>query len=175
MLKEIMQKKITRKKFLLSVVAGMIAIPLFAQNIFAKTFLRQTNTTMLDVDNLNTGTIVFDIGDGVDTIVVGTKGYVVLPYACIIKGFRITEVSGTPIAGSIVIDVWKDTTANYPPTVADTIAGTEKPTLTSAKTNSDTSLTTWTTSCAKGDCIGYYVDSVTDCCHVQLIIEVQKI
>ena len=32
-------------------------------------------------------------------------------------------------SGSIVIDVWKDTYANFPPIVADTITASAKPTL----------------------------------------------
>jgi hypothetical protein len=38
------------------------------------------------------------------------------------------------VPGSIVIDVWKDIFANYPPTVADTIITAGKPTLSSART-----------------------------------------
>ena len=63
-------------------------------------------------------------------------------------------------AGNIVVDVWKDTYANYPPTVADTIAGAEKPTLAGVIKNQDLALGTWTTACAEGDWIGFNVDSV---------------
>lgn len=38
--------------------------------------------------------------------------------------------------GSIVLDIWKDTFANYPPTVADTIITAGKPTLSSVRKNS---------------------------------------
>ena len=64
-------------------------------------------------------------------------------------------------SGSIVVDVWKDSYANFPPTIADTIAGTEKPTLSSAAKNQDTSLTSFSTSVSAGDIWRLNVDSAT--------------
>jgi len=76
------------------------------------------------------------------------------------------------IIGSIVVDVWKDTYANYPPTVADTIAGTEKPTLAAAIKNRDLDLTTWTTACAEGDWIAFNVDSAATVTWVCVVLHV---
>ena len=59
------------------------------------------------------------------------------------------------------MDVWKDTYANFPPVNADSIAGTEKPTLSSAQKNQDLSLTTWTTSVVAGDILAFEVESAT--------------
>ena len=70
-----------------------------------------------------------------------------------------------------VIDVWKDTFANYPPTVADTIAGSEKPTLSSQISNQDLNLTTWTTSVLAGDIIAFNVDSVSTVTKINLSIK----
>lgn len=64
-------------------------------------------------------------------------------------------------SGSVVIDVWKSTYSSYPPVVGGSIAGTEKPTLSSADKNQDTSLSTWSTSIADGDCLIFNIDSVT--------------
>lgn len=65
-------------------------------------------------------TINFVVGDGVNEIFSGTKGYVgPITYNGNVKSWSIVEVSETPVSGSIVIDVWKDTSANYPPTVAE--------------------------------------------------------
>lgn len=63
--------------------------------------------------------------------------------------------------GSIVVDVWKDTWANFPPTVADTITGTEKPTLSSEQNAQNLALTDWTTDVAVGDVFAFYVDSAS--------------
>jgi hypothetical protein len=50
-----------------------------------------------------------------------------------------------------VIDIWKDTYANFPPTVADTITGSAKPAITASNKNTSTTLTGWTTSINAGD------------------------
>lgn len=75
------------------------------------------------------------------------------------------------VSGSIVIDVWKDTYANYPPLVADTITASAKPTLSSVIKNEDSALTGWTTSFTAGDVIGFNVDSVTTVTKVTLSLE----
>jgi len=76
--------------------------------------------------------------------------------------------------GSIVVDVWKDTYANFPPTVADRIAGTERPTLSSATKNQDLSLSTWQTSVTSGDIIAFNVDSASTLTRVNLSIDITK-
>lgn len=122
-----------------------------------------------------TSSITFTIGDGVEPIIVGTKGYTgSLPFNATIKSWRLFEVSSTPVSGSIVIDIWKDTAGNYPPTVADSIAGTEKPTLSSQTNNADVGLLTWTISISSGDVIGFNVESNSGCKKVVLTIEVEK-
>lgn len=89
-------------------------------------------------------------------IATGVKARVWIPFPCKIVGWTILADQ----SGSIVIDVWKDSYANHPPTVADTIAGTEKPTLSSAQKNQDLTLTTWTQNIAAGDILFFNIDSV---------------
>jgi hypothetical protein len=96
------------------------------------------------------------IGDGVNPITTGEVGSSIIPYNGTILGWYI--IGDT--TGSIVVDIWKDTFANYPPTVGDTITGTEKPTLASQNKNSDLTLTTWNTSVLAGDVVRFKVDSV---------------
>lgn len=107
------------------------------------------------------------IDGGGSAITTGVKGYVTVPYTGTITQWTLLADQ----SGSIVIDVWKDTYANYPPTVADTIAGSEKPTLSSATKNQDTNLTTWTTAVTAGDVVGFKVDSASTVTRVTLIIE----
>ena len=59
------------------------------------------------------------------------------------------------------MDVWKDTFANYPPVVGDSIAGTEKPTVSGGVSAQDLNLTTWTTSVSAGDVVAFNVDSAS--------------
>ena len=112
-------------------------------------------------------TIQFIIDGGGSAITAGIKGDIMVPFNCSVLGWDIVADA----SGSIVVDIWKDTYANYPPTVADTIAGSEKPTLSSATKNNDTSLSSWTTSVAAGDYIGFKVDSATTVTRVHLLVK----
>lgn len=112
-----------------------------------RTFLR-TNST----GNVN---VIFDGGGAVLTT--GIKADVTIPFACTITGVTVLANTG----GSLVIDIWKDTYANYPPTVADTITASAKPTLSTAMKYSDTTLTGWTVAVAAGDTLRFNIDSVS--------------
>lgn len=94
--------------------------------------------------------------------------YLAMPYDCTITGWRLT---GNTV-GSIVIDVWKKNSDI--PTVADTITGTEKPTLDDEQIAADTNLTSWTTDVTAGDIIAFNVESVTDLSAAVLTIMVTK-
>lgn len=75
-------------------------------------------------------------------------------------------------SGSIVLDIWKDTYANAPPTVADTITASAKPTLSTAVKNTSSTLTGWTTSFAAGDCFRVNVDSTSGLTRAVLVLTV---
>lgn len=106
------------------------------------------------------------IDGGGTAITTGVKGDITIPFDCYVDSWYITADQ----VGSIVIDVWKDIFANFPPTVADSIAGTEKPTLSASAFNSDTNLTTWTTRrITSGDVIRFNVDSASTVTRVNLV------
>lgn len=94
----------------------------------------------------------------------------VVPYACTITGWTLLADQ----SGSIVVDIWKDTYANYPPTVADTITASAKPTITTATKAQSSTLTGWTTSLTAGDVLRFNVDSVTTCTYVGLYLTVRR-
>jgi hypothetical protein len=73
--------------------------------------------------------------------------------------------------GSAVLDIWKDTYANFPPTIADSICGSSKPTLSSAIKYEDSTLSTWTTSITAGDVLGFYLDSCSTITQITLQLE----
>lgn len=97
----------------------------------------------------------------------GVKGYWRAPAVGVIK--KVTLIADQ--SGSAVIDVWRDSYANYPPTNADTITASAKPTLASAIKAEDATLTGWTTSFAAGDVFGFNLDSVATCTKLTLQIE----
>lgn len=102
-----------------------------------------------------TRSINFTIDGGGSVIGTGTIGFLTVESGCVITGWTILS----SLSGSIVLDVKRATYANFPTTAS--IAGTEKPTLTSAQKGQDTSLSTWTTSLAAGDVLEFVVDSAT--------------
>lgn len=110
--------------------------------------------------------INFIIDGGGSAITTGVKGFVEIPYNMTITGW---QVFGDQ-SGSIVVDVWRSTYATFPPVVGGTIAGTEKPTLSSSQVNQDLTLSTWTTALSSGDVIGYNVDSVSTVTRVTVSI-----
>jgi hypothetical protein len=117
-----------------------------------------------------TGSIGITIDGGGSVISTGLKGYLYVPYACTITEWTVLS----DISGSIVIDVWKASYASAPPSASDTIAGIEKPTLSSQVKNQDTSLSTWATSVSAGDVMAFNVNSVSTVTRVILSIKVSK-
>lgn len=99
------------------------------------------------------------------TPVVGSVGYIVVPFSGTIDRWDIVA----DVSGSAVIDVWK--AAGAIPVNANSIAGSEKPTLTAQQLNNDTTLTTWTTAVTAGDVFGFELESVTTC--TRLTVEVR--
>jgi hypothetical protein len=66
-------------------------------------------------------------------------------------------VMGDDSNGSCVIDIWKKST--YPPTVADTITASDKPTISANRLKVDTILTGWDTDVSEGDYLVFHLDS----------------
>lgn len=136
----------------------------------ATTGLEISGTDLRMTSAQRTAEIVFVIDGGGSTITTGQKGYLPIDFACTIT--QATLVADA--SGSIVIDVWKDTYANFPPVDADSITASAPPTLSSAQKSQDATLTGWTTSIAAGDVLGFNVDSITTCKRVTLTLRVTK-
>ena len=113
------------------------------------------------------------IGNGSSAIVASAvpARFISMPVALTIGKWRI--ISQDNIAGSISIDVWKDTYANYPPTAADKISASAPISLSSAAKNEDSTLTGWTKTIAAGDVLGFYVSSASTVKRVEITIEWQ--
>lgn len=131
-----------------------------------------------DIDDLLAGAVDSVAATGFTLIIdnrgsaigTGVKADVRIPFACTVAGWTLVADQ----TGSIVIDVWRDTYANFPPVVGDSIAGSEKPTLSSASKNQDLSLSTWTTSLAEGDILRFNVDSVSTVTRVALSLHLTR-
>lgn len=115
------------------------------------------NPTLDLAPRFTDGAITFVINGGTAVTTGVKRAYTRAPFDATITGWEIVADA----SGSIVVDVWKDTYANFPPTVADTITASAKPTLSSVQKNTSTTLTGWNTTVTKGDYFEINVDSVT--------------
>ena len=102
---------------------------------------------------------------------IGAIGYITIPYNGTITGW---QVIGDNSVGNCVFDVWK-TASGIIPTVADTITGTEKPTLIAQQINSDLALTTWTTAVTAGDIVGVVLDLASVLSQAWLTVFITKL
>jgi hypothetical protein len=118
----------------------------------------------------STQCINFVIDGGGITVATGQKGHVVMAFAGEI--LEVTLLADQ--SGSIVIDIWKDTYASFPPTVADTITAAAKPTLANQQKYQDATLTGWTKTFAAGDILAFNVDSATTVQRVTLSLKIQR-
>ncbi len=127
-----------------------------------------TKTIIPDTDKAIPISFLIDGGAAVPTT--GVKGALQIAFACEIE--RVDIVADA--SGSAVVDIWKDTYANYPPTDADSITASAPPTLSSAVKNTDTTLTDWTKAIAAGDYLIFNLDSVATCKWILVTLWVKR-
>lgn len=136
-----------------------------AGEIYVEGDLEVDGTIYGDITSIN---LVID-GGGV-ALTTGVKLDVVVPFSCTI--LQVTTLAD--VSGSVVLDLWRDQYSAYPPTIADTITASAKPTLSSAIKAQDSTLTGWTTAITAGDTLRVNVDSATTVTRVTLNLKVRK-
>lgn len=112
--------------------------------------------------------VVFDGGGA--ALTTGVKGDIEVPFPATILAVRLVADQ----AGDVVIDIWKDTYANFPPVNGDSITASAPPTLSGAAKSEDATLTGWTTSLAKGDWLRFNVDSAATLTRVTLSLTLRR-
>lgn len=112
----------------------------------------------------------FVVDGGGVAITTGEKGHIRLPF----NGEILSVALGADQPGSIVIDIWKNTTANFPPTIADTITASAKPTLSNESASLDATLTGWTKTFSIGDWLAFNVDSAATVTRVTIVLFVRR-
>lgn len=115
-------------------------------------------------------TINFIIDGGGSAITTGIKGDIQIDFDCTINSVTLLADQ----SGSIVVDIWNDTYANYPATDADSITASAVPTISTATKSTDATLTGWTTTISAGDILRFNVDSITTCTRVTLALKVTR-
>lgn len=126
----------------------------------------------LALGNTKLGQIVCFVNtlESATAVTTGRKGIpVIVPFACTITGIVCFTSTGT-----ITWDIWKDTYANHPPTVADTIFSGSKPAVTTGGKSVDTTLTGVSTSLSVGDELIFNVDAVSGPLWAAIYLNVTK-
>lgn len=118
--------------------------------------------------SLSPAEFIFD-GAG-SAITSGAEAWLRMPYSGTLTAWTLL----CEPSGSITIDIWKDTYANWPPTDSDSITNGHEPSVSSGTKAEDTDITDWSdTSVSAGDILYAHVDSVTDIERAWLMLEVQ--
>ncbi len=114
--------------------------------------------------------LAFIIDGGGEVITTGVKGYLRVPFPCIVDRVTLTADQN----GSIQVDIWKSTYAGFPPTDANSIAGGNEPKITAGSKSEDATLTGWSKSLDEGDILAFNVDSVTTITKLTVNLHVRK-
>lgn len=117
--------------------------------------------------------IPFIFDEGGTVLTTGLKGGLYIPFGYTITQYTMASIDPLTTSGSIVVDIWTDTYANFPPTVADTITASAKPTISSGIKTQGT-VGTWSVDQAAGRWIYFNIDSVTSFKKVCLTLTCQK-
>ena len=112
---------------------------------------------------------MFFEGGGTE-LVDDTKLWLEIPFKCDID--RVTMIPDQ--SGSIAFDVWVDSYANAPPTVADTIVAAAPPTISATTKGQDTTLSGWTKGITAGDIFLANIDSCTTITQCSLSFKVSR-
>lgn len=94
----------------------------------------------------------------------------VVPFDCTITKYEATADQ----SGSMVVDIWRDTYANYPPIDADSITASAPVTISSATKATNSTLTGWTKTLVQGDRLRFNVDSVTAITYATIALHVTR-
>ena len=113
-------------------------------------------------------TLTFVIDGGGAAITTGVKGDLQIPFACTILGWTLLADQ----SGSAVVEISKGTYTNWP--TVSVITASAKPTLSSARKASSTTLTGWTTAVSADDVLQIGVNSASTVQRVTLILKVRK-
>jgi len=144
--------KFTSGPLLSSAEAG--AIEFLTDRFYYTQTTSATRKTIAATDDItHTPTAIWGDGIAASSVQVNAKSYVRVPYSGTIVSWSIVA----SVACSCEIDIWKANAVL--PTVANVIAPSAKPTLSTSTTGFSSLLTGWTTSVSPGDIFGFNLNS----------------
>lgn len=146
---DITQAMVTQHQAALSIAAAQISNPSALKPVVARGCTFTSSVALVNTVN---------------------KVDVYVPFAGTIVGVSLLTIGGP---GSCVVDIWKDTYANFPPSSADSITAAAKPTIVAGSKYIDTTLTGWMTAVAAGDIIRFSLESTTTFTTIFVILLIQ--
>lgn len=155
------------------VEGGLIVLPPVDESTFEPELIvvRNEVINILEELSISSGSLNLVIDGAGSVITTGLKSFIEWGFDAEITGWTILG----DIQGDIVVDVWKDEYGNFAPTIDDTIAGTEKPTLAAAQKNQNLNLTSFNKTVSQGDIWAFNVDSASDVKRVTLAFRFNKV
>lgn len=118
--------------------------------------------------------IEFVIDGGGAVLTTGLKGYIEVPWNCVVQ--RVTTLADQ--SGSVVVDIFKCTYSAFAPGThpvsSDKITASAPPTVASNVKAQDSTLTGWTTTFSAGDILAFNINSVTTVQRVTVSLRVVK-
>jgi hypothetical protein len=117
-----------------------------------------------------TSSIIYVVDGGGQAITTGVKGDLIIPFACRILEWALLADQ----SGSVTVDIWKDTYANYPPTSVDSITGSAAVSITNNAKNQSSTLTGWTTTIAASDILRFNVSSAATITRLTITLDVAR-
>lgn len=100
------------------------------------------------------------------------NGMFYVPRKSVIKG--VTLLTQGSLGGACVVDIWKIAIGSFPPTVANTICASDKPTILVGSSYVDTTLTGWTTTLNAGDTLLFNLVSVSSFTEIACYLWVEE-
>ncbi len=118
------------------------------------------------------GSLQFVIDGGGVALVSGAKGDIIVPWNCKLTNLNLfSDQSG----GSVRVDVWRDSFANFPPTSGDTIAASGVPLISGTIRNTysgTAALSGWVTAFNRDDVLSFVVHSGATMTRVTVAMQV---
>lgn len=136
------------------------------EGVSGKGLLKRTDVSTWALDTI-TSALEFTVNGNGTVPATGICGDLTAAYDMVLTNVTVLADQ----SGSMVLDIWKDTYAHYPPTVADTITASALPTLSSALKYSDSTLTGWTTTVTAGDTFRFNINSITSITRFTVILK----
>lgn len=103
-------------------------------------------------------------------ITTGVRADIAIPFDCTLTGIALALDQ----VGNVVLDVWKGTYANFPPTVDDSICGASKPTVSNLAGMIDDALAGWTKTVTAGDVLRFNVESASGVSRITVVVKARR-